>query len=224
MIDHAWGYEPVTIADIKAYKPSTKSISSGQVLQCAYDFEKARVVVQEMADFLALDLVEKRFLTDQIVLTVGYDIENLKEGATKRAYTGEVTTDRYGRKVPKHAHGTANLSFATSSSKLITDAATGLYDKLVNRNFLIRRIHLEACRLQSEEEAAGKEVYEQLTLFAEEEEKAADSTELKKERRIQEALLAVKKRYGKNAILKGMNFKEGATGRDRNNQIGGHKA
>lgn len=224
LIDHAWGYEPVTIADIKAYKPSTKSISSGQVLQCAYDFEKARVVVQEMADFLALDLVEKRFLTDQIVLTVGYDIENLKEGATKRAYTGEVTTDRYGRKVPKHAHGTANLNFATSSSKLITDAATGLYDKLVNRNFLIRRIHLDACRLQSEEEAAGKEVYEQLTLFAEEEEKAADSTELKKERRIQEALLAVKKRYGKNAILKGMNFKEGATGRDRNNQIGGHKA
>ncbi len=228
LIDHAWGYEPVGLDEIKAYKPRTSSLSSGQVLQCPYDYEKTRVVVQEMADAMALDLVEKKLLTSQIVLTVGYDIENLQDADRRRSYHGEVTVDRYGRKVPKHAHGTANLLQDTSSSKMIVDAAMELFDKIVDPALLVRRLTIDACKLVEEGSVKNEENYEQLSLFtnyAEEERRQEKEKEaLQKERKIQEAMLSVKKRYGKNAILKGSSLTEGATAMDRNNRIGGHHA
>ncbi|MBQ5462374.1 MAG: DNA methylase, partial [Bacteroidaceae bacterium] len=227
LIDHAWGWEPCTIDLVKQYKPETNSFSSGQVLTCPYDFKKARVVVQEMADQMALDLVAKRLVTRQLVLTVGYDVESLN--STKHdEYVGEVTTDWYGRQVPKHAHGTANLDRQTSSSRLITEAVTELYDRIVNPKLLIRRINLTTNFVVDETEAKKPAMPQQLDLFTdyealkkkEEEEQAA----LDKERRLQEAQLAIKQRFGKNAILKGLNFEEGATAKERNAQIGGHKA
>ena len=227
LIDHAWGWEPCTIDLVKQYKPETNSFSSGQVLTCPYDFKKARVVVQEMADQMALDLVAKRLVTRQLVLTVGYDVESLN--STKHdEYQGEVTTDWYGRQVPKHAHGTANLDRQTSSSRLITEAVTELYDRIVNPKLLIRRLNLTTNFVVDEAEAKKPAMPQQLDLFTdyealkkkEEEEQAA----LDKERRLQEAQLAIKQRFGKNAILKGLNFEEGATAKERNAQIGGHKA
>lgn len=227
LIDHAWGWEPCTIDLVKQYKPETNSFSSGQVLTCPYDFKKARVVVQEMADQMALDLVAKRLVTRQLVLTVGYDVESLN--STKHdEYQGEVTTDWYGRQVPKHAHGTANLDRQTSSSRLITEAVTELYDRIVNPKLLIRRLNLTTNFVVDETEAKKPAMPQQLDLFTdyealkkkEEEEQAA----LDKERRLQEAQLAIKQRFGKNAILKGLNFEEGATAKERNAQIGGHKA
>ncbi len=227
LIDHAWGYEPTTIEMIKAYKPEVKCLSSGQVLQCPYDFEKGKLIVKEMTDLLVLDLVEKRLVTDQMVLTIGYDIDNLLEGAGEK-YTGEVTTDYYGRKVPKHAHGTANLSKLTSSTKLIMDAVMKLYDEIVDRNLLVRRVTIVANRLVDETVANENATYEQLSLFTDYESQNIQLKEeeklLAKERALQEAMLKVKKRYGKNAILKGMNLQEGAMTMERNNQIGGHKA
>ena len=228
LIDHAWGYEPCTMEDIKAYKPETNSVCSGQVLHCPYDFEKAKLVVKEMTDQMVLDLVDKKLVTDQIVLTVGYDIENLNNADRKKQYHGEVTIDRYGRRIPKHAHGTTNLKRQTSSTKLITDAVIELYDKIVDRNLLVRRINITANRLVDESSVKKEEVYEQLDLFTDyeaqrkkqEEEEAA----LDREKRMQEAMLSIKKKFGKNAVLKGMNLQEGATARDRNEQIGGHKA
>jgi DNA polymerase V len=228
LIDHAWGWEPTTIELVKQYKPEVNCVSSGQVLQCPYDFEKAKLIVREMTDLLVLDLVEKELMTDQVVLTIGYDIENLSNPEIRRKYSGEVTTDYYGRKVPKHAHGTANLGRMTSSTKLITDAVLDLYDRIVNPDLLVRRVTIVANRLTQEAEVADAQAYEQMSLFTDydalqkerEEEKAA----MAKERRLQEAMLAVKKRYGKNAILKGMNLQEGATAMERNNQIGGHRA
>jgi len=228
LIDHAWGYEPVTMDFIKSYKPSTNSIGSGQVLQHPYSFEKARLIVKEMTDLLVLDLVEKRLVTDQLVLTVGYDAENLQNSAFSRKYKGEVTKDYYGRMIPKHAHGTANTGRFTSSTKLITDAVTELYDKIVNPDLTVRRINITANHLQDERSAAENNSYEQLTLFDNFEEtkmqKEAEETQLFKERKLQEAMLSVKKRYGKNAMLKGMNLEDGAMTKERNNQIGGHKA
>ena len=228
LIDHAWGWEPCTIADIKAYKPETNSIGSGQVLHCAYDYNKTRLVVREMTDILVLDLVDKGLVTDQVVLTVGYDIDNLTNPDIRRKYKGEVTTDRYGRQVPKHAHGTANLDRLTSSTKLITEAVTQLYDRIVNPNLLIRRLNLTANHVVSEQSAQKKETYEQLTLFtdyeAREQQRRAEETELEKEKKMQQAVLDIKKKFGKNAILKGMNFEEGATTIQRNSQIGGHRA
>lgn len=230
LIDHAWGWEPVTMDLIKAYKPSVNSTSSGQVLQSPYNFEMGRLIVREMTDLLVLDLVEKRLVTDQLVLTVGYDIENLTNPDIRKKYKGEVTTDGYGRKVPKHAHGTANLSRQTSSTKLITDAVMELYDTIVNPDLLVRRINITANRLVDEQKATEKAFreFEQLTLFTNFEEdqkkKEAEEAALSKERKLQEAMLSVKKRYGKNAMLKGMNLQEGAMTRERNNQIGGHKA
>lgn len=228
LIDHAWGWEPTTIDLIKAYKPSENSISSGQVLQCPYDFEKAKLIVREMTDLLVLDLVEKRLVTDQMVLTVGYDIENLSDSRIAKKYKGEITTDVYGRKIPKHAHGTANLGRQTSSTKLITDAVMELYDQIVNPNLLVRRINVVANHLVDENSVAAGTDYEQLDLFTDYEalrrEKEAEKEELTKERKLQEAMLKVKKKYGKNAMLKGMNLQEGAMTRERNNQIGGHKA
>ena len=230
LIDHAWGWEPVTIDLIKQYKPETNCLSSGQVLQGPYDYQKAGLVVKEMTDMLVLDLVEKRLVTDQLTLTIGYDIENLTRPEIIRKYKGEVTTDHYGRKVPKHAHGTANLGRQTSSTKLILDAVMALYDRIVDKNLLVRRIYISANHLVDEATAHDREQtsYTQLNLFTDYEalEKQQQETEaaLKKERALQEAILSVKKKYGKNAILKGMNLEEGATAIERNHQIGGHKA
>ena len=227
LIDHAWGWEPCTIEMVKQYKPESNSFSSGQVLTCPYDFKKARVVVQEMADQAALSLVAKRLVTHQLVLTVGYDVESLKNQDSQK-FKGEVTTDWYGRRVPKHAHGTANLDRQTSSSRLITKAVVELYDRIVNPDLLIRRLNLTTNYVVSESEANKNTQPQQLDLFTdyealkkqEEEEQAA----LDKERRLQEAQLAIQQRFGKNAILKGLNFEEGATAIERNATIGGHKA
>ena len=228
LIDHAWGYEPCTMELVKAYKPETKSINSGQVLHCPYDFDKARLIVKEMTDLMVLDLVDKGLVTDQIVLTVGYDVENLTNAKRRNRYNGVVTTDRYGRKVPKHAHGTANLERQTSSTILITEAVLDLYDRIVDKNLLIRRINLSANKLTDENVANKAAEYEQLDLFTDYTTKAIhDAKEAEvfgREKRMQKAIITIKKRFGKNAILKGMNLEEGATAKDRNEQIGGHKA
>lgn len=220
LVDHAWGWEPCTIADIKAYKPEAKSIGSGQVLQEPYSVEKARLVADEMADALALDLVSKNLVTDQIVMTVGYDIAN-------KDYKGEITIDRYGRKIPKHAHGTQNLKMQTSSEKLIRTATLELFDRIVDKDLLVRRLYITAGKVVDESEKK-EPVPEQMDLFtdyAEEERKRAEEKErLEKERKRQQAVLDIKNKYGKNAILKGMNLEEGATAKSRNGQIGGHKA
>ena len=228
LIDHAWGYEPCTIADVKAYKPEYNCISSGQVLHCPYTFEQAKLVVMEMTDLLVLDLVDKGLVTDQMVLTVGYDIENLSDPAISRAYKGPVTVDYYGRRVPKHAHGTINLKNRTSSTKMIMDAVIALFDRIVDPNLLVRRLNLTANKVVAENSVAEVQQYEQLNLFmdyiAEEKKKEEERLALEREKRMQQAVLSIKKKYGKNAILKGMNLQEGATTMDRNNQIGGHKA
>ena len=228
LIDHAWGYEPCTMEMVKAYKPETNSVCSGQVLHCPYDFEKAKLVVKEMTDQMVLDLVDKKLVTDQIVLTVGYDIENLNNPDRRKKYHGETTIDRYGRRTPKHAHGTTNLKWQTSSTKLITDAVIELYDRIVDRNLLIRRINITANRLVDESSVKKEEVYKQLDLFtdyeAQRKKQEEEEVALDREKRMQEAMLSIKKKFGKNAVLKGMNLQEGATARDRNEQIGGHKA
>lgn len=224
LIDHAWGWEPCTLADVKAYRPENKSIVSGQVLQCPYDFPKARLVVREMADALALDLVGKGLVTDQLTLTVGYDIENLTDPDRAKQFHGEVKIDRYGRKIPKHAHGTANLSY-TSSGKKLLDAVTELYDRIVDRNLMIRRLSISANRLLEEGKTPEHES-EQMDLFtdyaAKERQEQADEAAHARERKIQEVMLGIKKKYGKNAVLKGLNLEDGATARERNQTIGGH--
>lgn len=228
LIDHAWGWEPTRISDIKAYKPETNSISSGQVLQGPYDFKKTRLAVREMADLLALDLVAKKLVTDQIVLTVGYDIENLTDPERRKNYHGPVTTDMYGRQIPKHAHGTENLHRQTNSAMLITDAVMRLFDRIVDEKLLSRRITLAACRVVGEDEVTATPQPEQLDFFTDyqavEENRLALESALERERRQQEALLKIKGKYGKNAIFKGMNLEEGGTTLERNGQIGGHKA
>ena len=228
LIDHAWGWEPCTIADIKAYKPENSSVGSGQVLHCPYSFEKAKLIVREMTDLLVLDLVNKGLVTDQMVLTVGYDRESLTDPEISKKYTGPVTTDHYGRKIPKHAQGTANLHRRTSSTRLIMDAVMGLFDQIVNPDLLVRRVNLVANRVLPEQELPKDDGVQQLDLFvdyaAEQKRKEEEDTALQREKRRQQAVLGIRKKYGKNAILKGMNFEEGATTKDRNNQIGGHKA
>lgn len=228
LIDHAWGYEPCTMDQIKAYKPETNSICTGQVLHCPYDFDKTRLVVKEMTDLMALDLVDKGLVTDQIVLTIGYDIDNLTDPARKKRYKGAVTTDRYGRKVPKHAHGTINLKRQTSSTQMLMDAVMELYDRIVDRDLLIRRINITANKLVDEHTVTNDDAYEQLDFFTDYEavkkQREKEEADLERERHMQEAMLNIKKKYGKNAILKGMNLQEGATAKDRNAQIGGHKA
>ncbi|MBE6634314.1 MAG: DNA methylase [Ruminococcaceae bacterium] len=221
LIDHAWGWEPCRISDIKAYRPASNSICSGQVLQQPYSCEKARLVVREMTDLLVLDLVEKGLVTDQLVLTVGYDVENLTAETGREAYTGEVTVDRYGRAIPKHAHGTENLKAHSSSTREIMEAVCRLYDRIINPKLTVRRITLSACRVMNREQAAQARPYEQLDIFSSVEEQ---DEQKEKERIIQETVLDIRKKYGKNAILKGMNLEEGATAKDRNRQIGGHKA
>ena len=227
LIDHAWGWEPCTIADVKSYKPSTSSLSSGQVLHTPYQFDKAKLVTREMAELMSLDLVEKGLVTNQIVLTVGYDIENLTNDAIRNIYKGEIITDHYGRQVPKYAHGTTNLTRQTASAKLIVDATMELFDKIVNKSLLVRRITIAVCKLAKESDVKEK-APEQLDLFTDYEElekkRQREEEILEKEKRMQQAVLDIKKKYGKNAILKGMNLEKGATAKDRNSQIGGHKA
>ena len=228
LIDHAWGWEPCTIEEIKAYKPSTNSISSGQVLQCPYPYDKAKLIVREMTDLIALDLVSKGLVTDQMVLTIGYDIDNLADPKISRAYHGEVTTDYYGRKIPKQAHGTANIGRQTSSTMLITKAVMELFDRIIDKNLLVRRIYVNACHLVNEDTVQRSDGYEQLDLFTDyesvEKKRAEEDVAFERERHIQEAILTLREKYGKNAVLKGMNLEEGATTISRNKQIGGHKA
>lgn len=228
LIDHAWGWEPTTIAQIKAYKPQKNSIGSGQVLHSAYTADKAKLIVKEMTDLLVLDLVDKGLVTDQLVLTVGYDIDNLTNPEIRKKYHGEVTTDHYGRQVPKHAHGTTNLSMPTSSTREIMQAVEDLYDRIINPDLLVRRVNLVADRVVPEQEIVEKNSFEQLDLFTDydalEKEREVEQKEKEKEKRLQHAILDIQKKYGKNAMLKGMNLEEGATTRERNGQIGGHKA
>lgn len=227
LIDHAWGIEPCTIADIKAYRPASKSITTGQVLHEPYPFEKARLIVREMTDLLTLDLVDKGLVTDQIVLTVGYDRESLTTPSSAARYTGPVVKDHYGRKIPKHAHGTVNLPRQLSSTSRIMEAVTALYDRIVNPDLLVRRINIAACHLVPESQIQPSISEEQLDFFTDSRAAAQRNREdaaLEKEKRRQQAVLSIRKKFGKNAILKGMNLEEGATAIDRNNQIGGHKA
>ena len=228
LIDHAWGYEPCTMEDVKTYKPETNSISSGQVLHCPYEFDKARLVVKEMTDLMVLDLVDKGLVTNQIVLTIGYDIENITDKNRSQSYKGTVTTNYYGKKVPKPAHGTTNLPKQTSSTTLIINAVMELYDKIVNKKLLIRRINIVANKLVDEHSVKNANKYEQLDLFTDYEilkkQREKENAESEREKRMQNTILDIKKKFGKNAILKGMNLQEGATAKDRNNQIGGHKA
>ena len=220
LIDHAWGWEPCTIADIKAYKPESNSLGSGQVLQEPYPYEKAKLVANEMAESLALDLVAKGLVTDQIVATIGYDRCN-------EEYKGEYSVDRYGRKVPKHAHGTANLGRQTASEKLIKKAVAELFERIVDRSLSVRRLYITATHVVPESQKREGTV-RQLDLFTDEEteekRRQAEDAELAREKKRQEAVLEIKNKYGKNAILKGMNLEEGATAKSRNEQIGGHKA
>ena len=228
LIDHAWGWEPCTIAEIKAYKPSTSSLGSGQVLQHPYAADKARLVIREMAERLVLDLVDKELVTDQLVLTIGYDRENLKQPEAAQSYHGKVTTDHYGRKIPKSAHGTANLEQPMSSSRKITAAVMTLCDKILDPALSVRRITITANHVQTEYTANQSPACSQLDLFAvcgaETDDKESAQQDLQREKKRQQALLAIQKKYGKNAILKGCDLQDDATAVSRNNQIGGHKA
>ena len=228
LIDHAWGWEPCTIAQIKAYKPLENSLSSGQVLHCPYEFDKAKLIVREMTELLVRDLVKKRLVTDQLVLTVGYDIECLKNPEIKKKYSGPVTVDYYGRSVPKHAHGTTNLSKHMASTKVIVNAVTELFERIVNRDLLVRRMYVVANHVVREDDIKQETVYEQLDMFTDyaalQKKKEAEEKMIKKEKSLQQAVLNIEQKYGKNAILKGMNLEEGATSIDRNNQVGGHRA
>lgn len=224
LIDHAWGYEPVTIADIKAYKPESNSIGSGQVLHCGTDFRTAMLITKEMIEALVLDLVNKNLVTDQLVLTIGYDRENLLDTQKMSKYKGEISFDQYGRKIPKHAHGTINLDSHISSTNIIVKSMMELFSRIVNENLLIRKINMSVNHVIPEKDANNK--YEQISLFdiIAPEEKKVSQEQLRKEKDMQKAVLEIKNRFGKNAILKGMSLQDGATAIDRNNQIGGHKA
>ena len=229
LIDHAWGWEPTTIAAIKAYKPSSNSLGSGQVLHCPYEAEKAKLVLREMADMLSLDLVEKGLVTDQLVVTIGYDIENLTDPQRRKKYHGDIVKDHYGRQIPKHAHGTINLEGYTSSTKKIVGAAAELYDRIADKNLLVRRLNIVANHVLPESAAPKKnEGFQQLDLFTDyaalQAEQEQERAALDREKKMQQVMLTIKKKFGKNAILKGMNLEEGATAKDRNKQIGGQKA
>ncbi len=225
LIDHAWGWESCTIADIKAYKPSSNSVGAGQVLHCPYTAEKARLIVREMTDLLVLDLVKKGLVTNQMVLTIGYDRESLSDG---RRYTGAVTTDRYGRRIPKHSHGSVNLGRYTSSTKRIMAAVMDLAQRIIDPSLLVRRVNITANNVIWERDAPADDSPQQLSLFVdsqeEAEKQASEAAALEKEKRRQRAVLQIQEKYGRNAILKGMNYEEGATTKSRNSQIGGHKA
>ena len=226
LIDHAWGYEPTTINDAKSYRPKTNSISSGQVLHCSYDYKKTKLIVKEMADNLSMDLVEKKLTTNQLILTIQYDVDNLKIPSIRDSYNGEITIDYLGRSVPKHAHGTANLEYHTSSTKAIMEAITKLYDKIINSKLLVKKINISANNLIEESKIVDKPRYKQYDLFSDYS-KEPDIKQIKKqeqdEKEVQIVMLKIKNKYGKNAILKGMNISNGATAKERNQQVGGHK-
>ena len=223
LIDHAWGWEPCTIAEVKAYKPENNSTSSGQVLQSPYPYDKALIVIKEMAELSTLDLVEKGLVTNQIVLDIAYDVENLKNG---EKYAGEIVSDRYGRRAPKPAHGTVNIGKYSSSTKEITEKTVELFERIVNKNLSVRKLSLTCNHLISETEV--READEQLSLFDDYEElekkRVRQLSELEKEKKMQKAMLKIKGKYGKNAVIKGLDLQEGATTLERNSQIGGHKA
>jgi len=227
LIDHAWGYEPCTILQAKKYKPATNSISQGQVLHSPYNYNNAKLIVKEMADNLSLELVQKKLLTSQIVLTIGYDIDNLTNPKILSKYDGEITTDMYGRKIPKHSHGTINIDHKTSSTKIIMEEVIKLFDRIVNPILLVRRINLTACNLIDERNYVEDKKSEQLNLFTnyqlEEEKKDEQRKDEQNEKKIQKTLLEIKNKYGKNSILKGINYLDGATAKDRNEEVGGHK-
>lgn len=228
LIDHAWGWEPCTIKDIKAYRPTSQSLGSSQVLPCPYSAEKARLVLREMAEQLVLDLADKKLITDQLVLTVGYDIENLAVPQRCSNYQGPVVLDSYGRQIPRHAHGTASLSCHTASSKELIRAASDLFDRIVNPILLIRRLSITANHTVPERSVSTPILYEQMNLFTDyaalEKKRKKEQAKLERDKKLQQAILTIKKKYGRNAILRGMSLEEGATARERNKQIGGHKA
>ena len=224
LIDHAWGWEPTTIQDIRSYRPASNSLGSGQVLQEPYSFEKAKLVMREMTDSLILELVDKGLVTDQLVMTVGYDIENLTDPERRKAYTGEITTDFYGRQIPKHAHGTVNFGRFTSSTRLSLQKAAALFDRIVDPNLLIRRLNIVANHVVLAKYAPKGETIQQLDLFSDPAQADREEVNLQREYLRQQAVLHIRRKYGKNALVKGMNLEEGATAMDRNKQIGGHKA
>ena len=221
LIDHAWGVEPCTIKDIKSYKPQRNSISTGQVLHCPYDYKKTKLIVKEMADSIALDLVSKNLVTNQLILVIDYDGKNISH-----SYQGKTTKDYYGRTVPKHANGTINLTHKTSSSKYITEEIIKLYDRIINKNLLTKRITIVANNLTNINELDKTHKIEQFDLFTDykkiEEEQLKIKKQEQEENKLQHTLLNIKNKYGKNAILRGMNLEEGSTAIERNSQIGGH--
>lgn len=225
LIDHSWGYEPCTMESVKAYKPRTTSLSSGQVLHCPYNYKQTELIVKEMMDLLSLDLVEKHYVTDQLTLTIEYDIECLTNPAIRRLYDGEITTDHYGRKVPKHSHGTINLEYKTSSTVKLMDAIVSLYERITNKNLLIRKISISTNNLVNESDVKDKPRYEQFDLFNYNEKNLNENVREKEadENKIQKTIIDLKKRFGKNAILKGINLEKDGTTIERNKEVGGHK-
>ena len=224
LIDQAWGYEPVDIPTIKAYKPESTSTSAGQVLSRPYTFDETRIIITEMVDKLVLELVEKGLTTDQIVLMVGYDIENLTDPKRRDAYKGEVVKDRYDREIPKHARGTANLGKHSSSTKLITEKTLELFERIVDKDLLTRRLTITANHLLTEDEAKNIAPAEQLSFFDEPKDLEKKEQNDEREKRVQKAVLEIKNRFGANAIMKGTSYQDAATGIERNESIGGHKA
>ena len=224
LIDHSWGWEPTTIDKVKAYKPTTNSISSGQVLHHPYNYEQTKLIVKEMTELLTLDLVEKRLVTSQLVLTIGYDVDNLIDPEKRKLYDGEITIDRYGREVPKHAHGTVNIDHKTASTKIIMEAVINLYERIINKNLLVRRLNITANDVVSENSVSDDKPFEQIDLFTNYDEVNRKSKKEKSEKELQKAMINIKNRFGKNAIIKGMNLEESGTTIERNRQIGGHKA
>ncbi len=223
LIDHAWGYEPCTVESVKSYKPVTNSISSGQVLHCPYDYEKTKLIVKEMTELLTLDLVRKKLITSKLVLTIGYDVENLINPEISKSYNGEITLDHYGRKVPKHAHGTINIDHKTSSTKIISNAVLELYDRIIDKGLLVRRVNISADDVVNEDDYKNVKAFEQINLFVDYNKLEKERIKEKSEKELQKAVLNIKSKYGKNAIIKGMNLQEGGTTIERNGQIGGHK-
>ena len=223
LIDHSWGWECCTIESIKSYKPLSNSISSGQVLHCPYNYENTKLIVKEMTELLALELVQKNLVTDQIVLTIGYDIDNLTNPEIRDLYKGEVTDDKYGRKIPKHAHGTINIDHKTSSVKIIMEEAMNLYERIINKNLLVRRINVTANNVVNDSVIKEEQTYEQINLFEDYEELNKKRKKEQDEKEIQKAMIDIKSKYGKNAILKGMNLQKVGTTIERNRQVGGHK-
>ena len=223
LIDHAWGYEPCTIESVKSYKPVTNSLSSGQVLSRPYNYKETKLIVKEMAELLSLDLVKKNLITSKLVLDIGYDVSNLQNSNLSDFYTRDIKLDRYGRKVPEHAHGTINIDHKTSSTKIITNKFDELYENIINKDLLTRRINLTAQDVVNEDDYKNILVYEQMDMFIDYNALAEQRKKERKEKLLQKAVLDIKDKYGKNAILKGMNFEKSGTTIERNGQIGGHK-